>query len=83
MGATEALNQVIRDVVREELRGRQAESGPRLYSVEQAAEYIDASKSEVYNMIARGDVPKVCHGRRTKIDKRDLDAWIERGKRVV
>ena len=84
MGATDAFGLVIREAVREVFREHTGESEKqRLYSVQQAAEYIDASKREVYNLIARGDLPRIQHGRRTKIDKRDLDAWIDRKKRVA
>ncbi len=53
----------------------------RLLTVEETAVYLSLSKREVYNMIANGSFPVVPHGRRTMLDIRDVDSWIERNKR--
>ena len=83
MSATDAIADVIRaavaDGVREALNISEM-TNRRLLSIEDAAVYTNSSKREVQNMISRGELPAVHHGRRTKIDIRDLDRWIETAK---
>lgn len=52
----------------------------RLMTLEQAGEYLALSKSAVRSMVANDQVPGVKQGKRTMIDIRDLDLWIERNK---
>lgn len=52
----------------------------RLLSTEECGTYLALSRREIYNMIANGELRAVKHGRRTMLDIRDLDEWIERNK---
>lgn len=52
----------------------------RLFSPEDAGVYLDLSRREIDNMIARKELPSVKRGSRRMLDVRDLDAWIERNK---
>jgi excisionase family DNA binding protein len=81
--ATDLLSVGIKAAVLEALREfmpQQPTNAPRLYSAKEAAKYIGLSTREVYNMIANGELPAVRHGKRTMLDKRDLDSWIDRHK---
>lgn len=54
----------------------------RLLTVEQAAEYLSCSEANLYALIEAGDLPYVRVGRRKgyRIDRQDLDAFIESRK---
>jgi excisionase family DNA binding protein len=82
--ATDALSQVIEQAVatgvRKAFEGVNEGQTKRLLSVEQAATYLSLSKRELYNMIANRKLVAVKHGRRTMLDIRDLDAWIDFSK---
>jgi excisionase family DNA binding protein len=84
-GATDAFSQVIEQAVAAGVRKALEEANDgtstrRLLSVEQAATYLSLSKRELYNMIANNVLAAVKHGRRTMLDIRDLDAWIDFSK---
>jgi excisionase family DNA binding protein len=53
---------------------------PVLLSVKDAATYIGRSEQAVQHLIFQKDLPVVRIGRRVHIDRRDLDAWIEKNK---
>lgn len=53
---------------------------PALLSVKQAALYIGRSEQAVQHLIFQKDLPVVRIGRRVHLDRRDLDAWIEKNK---
>jgi excisionase family DNA binding protein len=60
-----------------------ATGGPmrqRLLTVKQAAEVLGRSVPAVQHIISSGGIRVVKSDRRTFIDIRDLDAWIERSK---
>ena len=81
---TDAFSQVIEQAVVAGVRkalGVSDGTNKRLLSVEQAATYLCLSERELYNMIANKELAAVKHGRRTMIDVRDLDQWIESNKR--
>ena len=74
-----SLEQVVETIVRK--ISASAAMDRRLRSVEEAAEYIGLCKRVVWDMIANHQLPIVKHGKRTLIDTRDLDEWVERNKR--
>jgi excisionase family DNA binding protein len=81
--ATDVLREVIEKAVEAGVRKAlnvNETTNRRLLSVDEAARYLSRSKLEVYNMVANGELPAVRHGRRTMLDIRDLDHWIERSK---
>jgi excisionase family DNA binding protein len=81
--ATDVLREVIEKAVEAGVRKAlnvNETTNRRLLSVDEAARYLSLSKREVYNMVAHGELPAVRHGRRTMLDIRDLDHWIERSK---
>jgi excisionase family DNA binding protein len=53
---------------------------PRLLTVEQAAGYIGRSEQAVRHLIFQRDIPVVRTGRCVRIDRKDLDRWIENYK---
>jgi excisionase family DNA binding protein len=53
---------------------------PVLLSVKDAALYIGRTEQAVQHLIFQRDLPVVRHGRRVHLDRRDLDAWIEKNK---
>jgi excisionase family DNA binding protein len=55
-------------------------SGPRLLSIKDAAGYLGARVWSVRQMLRKRELPYVPVGRGFKIDKIDLDRWIEREK---
>jgi excisionase family DNA binding protein len=79
----EALQQVIAEVVREAVR-TESNANPtttrRLPTIEQSSEYLALSKRSIHELLANCQLPGVKYGRKTMIDIRDLDQWIERNK---
>lgn len=53
---------------------------PMLLNVKEAAVYIGRSEQAVQHLIFQKDLPVVRIGRRVHLDRRDLDAWIEKNK---
>ena len=53
---------------------------PRLLTAEQAGEYIGRSEGAVRHLIFQRDIPIVRNGRCVRIDRKDLDKWIENNK---
>jgi excisionase family DNA binding protein len=52
----------------------------RLYTINQAAEYLGRSPWAVRSMIWTGKLPAVRDGKRLLLDVHDLDRWIEASK---
>jgi excisionase family DNA binding protein len=52
----------------------------RLLDPGQAAEYLNISRSKIYEMLKEGEIPVVKSGRSSLIDKDDLDGWIRAHK---
>lgn len=52
----------------------------RLLSVDEAAVYLGRSKDAVQHLIQADKLPVVRSDRRTMLDIRDLDEWIENNK---
>ena len=71
-----ALKALIKEAVRESIREELAGTGVQLMSVRQAAEKLALSKSEVYNMLSRGDLTLITQGKRKLIDARSVSAWV-------
>jgi excisionase family DNA binding protein len=53
---------------------------PRLLTAEQAGEYIGRTEKAVRHLIYQRDIPTVRNGRCVRIDRKDLDRWIENNK---
>lgn len=53
---------------------------PALLTVKQAAVYLGRSEQAVQHLIFQKELPVVRNGRRVHLDRRDMDAWIERNK---
>ena len=54
----------------------------RLYSIEDASVYLGRSVWAVREMIWAGKIPHIRDGRRTLLDIKDMDAWIDSNKTV-
>lgn len=52
----------------------------RLYSIEEAAEYLGRSAEAVRELIYRGRIPAVKIDRRTQVDVRDLEKLVQHCK---
>ncbi len=50
---------------------------PLLLRVEEAAEALGLSRSKVYDLIARGEIPSVRVGTSVRVNSRALDAWLK------
>ena len=59
---------------------RQQPAHNRLLTAQQAAEYIGRSEQAVRHLIFQRDLPVVRNGRCVRIDRKDLDIWIENNK---
>jgi excisionase family DNA binding protein len=55
-------------------------SGPRLLSIKDAAAYLSARVWAIRQLVRNREIPYVPVGRGFKIDKIDLDRWIESQK---
>jgi excisionase family DNA binding protein len=78
-----SFQQMIRDAMRQVLREElniQHLTGRRLLSVKEAAQYLNLSEREIYNMITTRELAGVKHGSRKMVDIRDADEWIEQNK---
>jgi excisionase family DNA binding protein len=53
---------------------------PRLLTAQEAGEYIGRSEQAVRHLIHQRDIPVVRKGRSVRIDRKDLDRWIENNK---
>ena len=53
---------------------------PALLNVKEAAVYLGRSEQSVQHLIFEKELPVVRVGRRVHLDRRDLDAWIEKNK---
>jgi len=59
---------------------RQQAAQKRLFEVQEAGEYIGRTESAMRHMIHQRDIPVVRSGRSVRIDRKDLDIWIENNK---
>ena len=53
---------------------------PALLTVKDAATYLGRSEQAIQHLIFSHELPCVRCGRRVHLDRRDLDAWIEKNK---
>jgi excisionase family DNA binding protein len=60
--------------------GHPAKQYPRLMNVTQAAAYLGRSPSAVFHLISRREIPVVKHGRHVRLDRLELDKWIDSDK---
>lgn len=59
----------------------QPDATPMLLTYQQTGDLLGVSDRTVWAMVARGELPAVRFaGRTVRIDRRDLDAFIERAK---
>jgi excisionase family DNA binding protein len=65
---------------------KQAPIAPRLVKTKQAAEYLAVSQWKLRNLVQQGLIPFIEDGGGTspwRFDVRDLDAYIERSRRIL
>ena len=53
---------------------------PMLLTVKDAAIYLGRTEQAIQHLIFSHELPVVRAGRRVHLDRRDLDAWIEKNK---
>jgi excisionase family DNA binding protein len=51
-----------------------------ILTVPQVAEYLQISKSKLYLMIRRGEIPHVKIGKNVRIFESDLIEWLEKNR---
>jgi excisionase family DNA binding protein len=73
-----ALEVLVRAVVKEVMGAGMVQ--PALFSVKQAAVYLGRSEQSVQHLIFQKELPVVRIRRRVHLDRKDLDAFIERNK---
>ena len=56
---------------------------PRAITIKEAAIYLSTSVPAIRQLIYSRQIPFVRVGKRFVIDVKDLDAWLERTKRVA
>lgn len=49
----------------------------KIYTVPQVAEYLQISRSKMYDWLKKGKIPYILIGRNKRIRESDLQAWIE------
>ena len=49
----------------------------KIYTVPQVAEYLQISRSKIYDWVKKGKIPHVRIGRNVRIRESDLQAWID------
>jgi excisionase family DNA binding protein len=76
----ELLLNALADAIADRLEHRQ-ETRRRLLSAEQVAEYINRSKSAIYNLVSEGKLRAVRLDRRLSFNIRDLDNLIDQAKK--
>lgn len=54
-----------------------------IYTVPEVAEYLKMSKSKVYYLIQRREIPYIKIGRNVRIRQEDLLKWLEKRSRPV
>jgi excisionase family DNA binding protein len=69
------------DAIAERVLARLHEGeGPRLLTVNQAAEYLGRTPKALRHMLAAGALPAVREGSRVHLDRTDLDHWLDARK---
>jgi len=58
------------------------EETKRLFTVNEACIYLSISRMSLYRMMERKEITPVKIGNRTLFDKRDLDEFIEKSKKL-
>ncbi len=78
----EAIAERVMAKIRPELSGAgpSPRIQPALFNVKEAAVYLGRSEQAVQHLIFQRELPVVRIGRRVHLDRRDLDAWIEKNK---
>lgn len=67
---------MIADRVAVKITKLQAREKKRLYSIEEAAEYLSLSPAQVYRLAVAGKLKSLREGRRRLVDRDELDRWI-------
>src|ERR1022692_3346659 len=76
----DALADAIAERVFQRLTAEQEHNKSRLLDVRAATDYIGRSPSALRHLIAKGAVPCVRRDGRVRLDRQDLDNWVELSK---
>jgi excisionase family DNA binding protein len=79
-GIAEEVAARVKTGITEHLKHAVSGVQPVLLNVKEAAVYLGRSEQAVQHLIFQKDLPVVRVGRRVHLDRRDLDAWIEKNK---
>ncbi len=50
----------------------------RILTIPQVASYLQLSKSKVYSMVSRGEIPHVKFGKSVRVRETGLKEWMDR-----
>ena len=56
------------------------DDAPKLMTYQDAAKVLQVSDRTVWSLVDRGELPAVRFGRSVRIDRRDLEAFIDKSK---
>ena len=80
-GLAKAIAEEVAGLIRSDIaRMSEPSVQPALLTVKQAAVYLGRSEQSIQHLIFEKELPVVRVGRRVHLDRRDLDAWIEKNK---
>ena len=52
-------------------------SGDKVFTIPEVAAYLKISKSKIYHLVARKEIPHLKLGRNVRIRESDLQKWLE------
>ena len=50
----------------------------QIFTIPEVAAYLKISKSKIYSLVSREEIPHLKIGRNVRIRRKDLQAWIEK-----
>jgi excisionase family DNA binding protein len=53
----------------------------KILTIPEVAEYLQMSKSKVYDLAKRGIIPTIQIGRNVRVTESDLEKWLEEQRR--
>ncbi len=71
------IEEVLRKVLTEQVKSEPKET---LMSIDEAAQFLNVSKSTIYTWTSTKKIPYIKCGKRLYFKEQDLLAWLEKGK---
>jgi len=48
-----------------------------IFTIPEVAEYLKMSKSKIYNLVQRNEIPSIKIGRNVRIRQSELETWLD------